>query len=235
MKQSAVIIAALMTAGPVQLPRPLLTQLDNHGARERCDGRALAGPRRLDSGIHLSLADGRLLVFLQVPDGACQSNDAIPVVVEPSGHLVWGAALGGLVTNVSGGADGTLWAAGRGVIDGAPVPLLWTSRNALDWTPVELPARRSTRGHEEKMVALCPGDQGLCIELEAPLELGVLRALLWRDAAPPFAWGIAATCAPCQPGDTAGWTREVAEDDAGVVYRQGKASVTFPVTLRSRR
>lgn len=232
MNSGALIIAALVGTAPVPAPRPLLDELRNYTVSGGCEVGAWTQGAPLGSEAHLSLDDGRLLVFLQVPDSHCvRSNKAVPVMVDPRGRFTWGQPLKGVVTRVSRGPDGVLWAASQGE-GGEPCPALWTSKDGLGWRPVELPLRRTTKGPGEKLVALCPADTGMCVELETATDVGLVHSLLWRDSVSPATWGTAATCAPCQAGGASTWAREEGSD--AVVFRQGTISVAFPAMLWQR-
>ena len=234
MKLGAFIIVALAGSVPLRLPTPLLHELRTRTLGEACTLGSWTQPSPLGSETHVSLSDGGLLVFLQVPDEQCaRSNKAVPVVVDPRGRFSWGHSIEGVVTSVSVAPDGVLWAASQVQTEEAR-PMLWTSADGLHWEQVELPVHRTTRGPQEKLVALCPTESGLCVELEEASDHAIIHALLWRDLAPPSAWGTAATCAPCEHRGTTTWGRQVAEGSAAVVFESGTLSVAFPSMLWHR-
>lgn len=232
MELGALIIAAvLLGADPVPMPTTLVKELRGYTLGERCEVGAWTQPGRLGSDAHLSLADGRLLIFLQVPDDGCsRSSRAVPVVVDSQGRFAWGHPLEGVVTYVSAAPGGALWASTQ-----SSAPLLWTSHDGLRWSNIELPPARTSHGAEERLAALCPADHGVCVELQQPARLGTVHALLWWDM-DRTTWGTAVTCSPCPATSRPAtpWVREAPPAGAEVLFRGAKASVAIPLSLGVR-
>ncbi|MBI5546504.1 MAG: hypothetical protein HY901_21700 [Deltaproteobacteria bacterium] len=219
-------------------PASLLRYLRQKTVSAGCDASQWTAAAPLSISQHFELSDGRLLLFVQIPDYFCKdSNSAVPVVVSAKGEPRWGLPISGAVTHLARSEDGLLWAATQWQIEGT-YPMLFKSIDALAWKEVELPAQRATAGPSETLEALCLSREQLVVHLVDPD--GAARESWTRDSSGSRSWSkedggaSATTCAAPAPPPTSGrWRRDDSREDRFVFIGQ-KASLSVPKLLRPR-
>jgi hypothetical protein len=193
----------------------------------------------------------RLLLLLALPDYLCEhSNTVLPVLVDSGRrrdrwHYRWrlGKPMAGEVQQLSRTSDGTLLLATRWIVEGS-YPMLYRSRDGLNWQPLTLPLPRPQPPFVS-LLQLCVGERELRVLLgsetgdEAVAEAWTTPIAGLRPGRVP-GWrllgrGVGAnlTVQPCEaavPSD-GGWRKSESTDGTEISYRQPGRAVVVPAVL----
>lgn len=133
----------------------------------------------LGSEFYLTLNNGKLLLFLQIPNYlGGNSNMALPTTIDLRGTWKWGEPIEGVVEKAVITEDGNIWISSQWAIEGT-YPLLYCSKNGTTWQRIGLPEPRLTQGFDETLIKLCMHDQKLEISLTSEQAHGKPIQQLW--------------------------------------------------------